>query len=52
MLDSYEVRPATDWTPDFIKAFISHNGYDPIPWLPVLAGTTVGEQGIERPLSA
>ncbi len=41
-LDSYEVRPADDWTPDFIKAFIAHNHYDPTPWLPVLAGWTVG----------
>ncbi len=44
MLDSYEVRPANDWTPDFIKDFIAHNGYDPIPWLPALAGTTVGSK--------
>ncbi len=42
MLDSYEVRPATDWTPDFIKKFAAANGYDPTPWLPVLAGWNVG----------
>jgi len=41
-LDSYEVRPATDWTPDFVKAFTARNQYDPTPWLPVLAGWTVG----------
>ena len=41
MLDSYEVRPATDWTPDFIKAFSEHHGYDPVPWLPVLTGLTL-----------
>ena len=42
MLDSYEVRPAVDWTPDFIQAFQSHNYYDPTPWLPVLSGWAVG----------
>jgi len=42
MLDSYEVRPAVDWTPGFIEAFVAHTGYDPVPWLPVLAGWTVG----------
>ena len=44
MLDSYEVRPGIDWTPDFIKAFIAHNDYDPTPWLPVLAGWTVASK--------
>lgn len=41
-LDSYEVKPANDWTPDFIKEFVARNHYDPVPWLPVLAGWTVG----------
>lgn len=41
MLDSYEVRPVHDWTPDFIKLFKEHNHYDPTPWLPALAGWTV-----------
>lgn len=44
MLDSYEVRSGTDWTPDFIKEFKARNHYDPTPWLPVLAGWTVGDQ--------
>lgn len=44
MLDSYEVRPANDWTPNFIQSFITHNGYDPTPWLPVLAGWTIGDR--------
>ncbi|MCH7229116.1 glycosyl hydrolase [Haloferula sp. A504] len=43
MLDSYEVRPVTDWTPDFVEEFTERYGYDPVPWLPVLAGVTVGE---------
>jgi alpha-L-rhamnosidase len=41
MLDSYEVRPGTDWTPQFLKTFSGMNGYDPTPWLPVLAGWTI-----------
>lgn len=44
MLDSYEVRPGIDWTPDFIKEFKTRNSYDPISWLPVLAGWTVGDK--------
>ncbi len=43
-LDSYEVHPGIDWTPDFIKAFIAHHHYDPTPWLPVLAGWTVASK--------
>ena len=31
MLDSYEVWPANDWTPDFIEQFTKRNGYDPTP---------------------
>ena len=41
MLDSYEVRSAMDWTPDFLESFSAANGYDARPWLPVLAGMTV-----------
>ena len=44
MLDSYEVRPGIDWTPDFTAEFRKRNGYDPTPWLPVLAGWTVGDK--------
>ncbi len=44
MLDSYEVRPGIDWTPDFLKDFQARNKYDPMPWLPVLAGWTVGNK--------
>ncbi len=47
-LDSYEVHPANDWTPDFVKAFIAHNNYDPTPWLPVLAGWTVGSKELSE----
>jgi hypothetical protein len=41
MLDSYEVKPAFDWTPEMVQLFTTHRGYDPTPWLPVLAGYTV-----------
>ncbi|MFM7182930.1 MAG: glycosyl hydrolase [Verrucomicrobiales bacterium] len=44
MLDSYEVRPGIDWTPDFVSEFTKRNGYDPVPWLPVLAGWTVADK--------
>jgi hypothetical protein len=47
-LDSYEVHQATDWTPDFVKAFIARNHYDPTPWLPVLAGWTVGSKELSE----
>ena len=41
MLDSYEVKTPIDWTPDFRAAFQQAYGYDPLPWLPVLAGKAV-----------
>ncbi len=44
MLDSYEVRSAVDWTPDFIARFKEHYNYDPKPWLPVLAGIEIGNE--------
>lgn len=48
MLDSYEVRPGTDWTPDFISDFIAQNQYDPTPWLPALAGFTVQNEELTK----
>lgn len=39
--DSYEAGPA-DWTAALPAQFRSLRGYDPIPWLPVLAGRTLG----------
>ncbi len=48
MLDSYEVRPGTDWTPDFIKDFTTQNQYDPTPWLPTLAGFTVQNEELTK----
>jgi hypothetical protein len=43
MLDSYEVTPTVDWTEGFQQVFETRNGYDPTPWLPVLAGWKVGD---------
>ena len=43
MLDSYEVTPTVDWTNGFQQEFQKRNGYDPAPWLPVLAGWKVGD---------
>ncbi|HEX5790243.1 MAG TPA: glycosyl hydrolase, partial [Luteolibacter sp.] len=43
MLDSYEVKSAFDWTPDFVAQFTRRMGYDPTPWLPVLAGQTIAD---------
>jgi len=40
MLDSYEVWPATDWTPSFVEAFRLKYDYDPLPYLPLLQGYT------------
>jgi hypothetical protein len=43
MLDSYEVEHTIDWTHGFQQEFQKRNGYDPAPWLPVLAGWKVGD---------
>lgn len=39
--DSWENGQQT-WTPDFVKEFRTRRGYDPTPWLPVLAGIPIG----------
>ena len=38
MFDSYEVDEANDWTGEFIPEFIAEHGYNPVPYLPALAG--------------
>jgi hypothetical protein len=42
--DSWELGHPT-WTPGFRRAFMARRGYDPIPYLPVLAGYEVGAAG-------
>jgi hypothetical protein len=41
LIDSYEVG-TNNWTPKFREEFIKRRGYDPLPFLPVLAGQYVG----------
>jgi hypothetical protein len=41
--DSIEVNSA-NWTPAMIAQFRKLRGYDPVPWLPALAGTIVGSR--------
>ena len=40
--DSYEAGIA-NWTDDILSQFRQRRGYDPKPWLPVLAGRVVGD---------
>ena len=42
--DSWEVD-AFNWTPTAIEEFRTRRGYDPVPWLPVLAGRIIGGRG-------
>ena len=51
MLDSFEVRTAPDWTPSFVEDFKAEFGYDPRPWLPVLAGRTVKSTDLDERFS-
>jgi hypothetical protein len=41
MLDSFEVWDNPDWTPGFVSEFHQAFGYDPLPYLPVLAGRII-----------
>lgn len=40
MFDSFEAG-FTNWTPRILEGFEHHRGYDPLPWLPALAGYVV-----------
>lgn len=42
-VDSMELHPGIQWTPGFPEWFKKQHGYDPVSWLPVLAGWTVGD---------
>jgi hypothetical protein len=46
MLDSYEVAEAVDWTDDFVEAFRTRHGYDPVPYLPALFDPAALDAGI------
>jgi hypothetical protein len=41
MFDSYELDEATDWTGKFAKEFRKENGYNPVSYLPALAGQII-----------
>ncbi len=41
--DSWELG-GTNWTPGFRERFEQLRGYDPLPWLPVVAGRIVGDR--------
>ena len=41
--DSWELG-GTNWTQNFAEEFKKRRGYDPVPWLPVVAGRIVGDR--------
>ena len=41
-VDSMELHPGIQWSPKFPEWFKNQHGYDPLPWLPVLAGWKMG----------
>ncbi|MCO5296265.1 MAG: hypothetical protein M9921_05345 [Fimbriimonadaceae bacterium] len=41
LIDSYEVG-SQNWTPKFREEFRARRGYDPLPYLPTIAGWTIG----------
>jgi len=41
--DSIEVG-AANWTPKLVEQFKRLRGYDPLPWLPALSGTLIGNR--------
>ena len=43
-IDSYEAGPQ-NWTPRFREEFQKRRGYDPLPWLPVVAGRMLENKG-------
>jgi len=46
MLDSYEVWPMKDWSPQLISEFQARYGYDPKPFLPLLLGYSTRDSTI------
>jgi hypothetical protein len=43
-VDSMELHPGIQWTPKFPAAFHQQHGYEPVAWLPVLAGWTISDK--------
>jgi hypothetical protein len=46
-IDSYEAGPQ-DWTPAMFEEFKTRRGYDLLPWLPALAGKTIGGKKLTK----
>lgn len=46
-IDSYEAGPQ-DWTPAMFAEFKQRRGYDLLPWLPVLAKKTIGNEALRK----
>lgn len=46
-IDSYEAGHQ-DWTPAMREEFTKRRGYDPLPWLPVLAKQTIGSSELTK----
>ena len=46
--DSIEVHRSLDWTGRFIEAFKRLRGYDPTPYLPILAGMKFADPEVNR----
>lgn len=47
LIDSYEVG-SQNWTPRFREEFQKRRGYDPMPYLPVIAGRTIESKEISE----
>lgn len=47
LFDSYEAGPQ-NWTKHFRRDFIKLRHYDPLPWLPVLSGVTIGSPELSQ----
>ena len=47
LIDSYEVG-SQNWTPKFREEFMRLRGYDPMPYLPTIAGFTVGSTDVSE----
>src|SRR5205823_5202407 len=46
-IDSYEAGPQ-DWTPAMFDEFKKRRGYVLLPWMPALAGRTLGDKALTK----